>query len=180
MTLYRVFPYDTSARVSESGGPLFAPRSGFGRIWNPDLYHELYLSTSAAGAISEAFGRLDTWKPGLFSGRDRPYAIVAFNLSDGSAICNLDSAGRLLAYDLSPSSVVTRDRDISRAWAKRIYRTGQWIGIAWWSRYDSRWQSVGLWNKKSLRLIGKPEILSVRHPAVQEAATLLPRHLEFS
>jgi hypothetical protein len=56
-------------------------------------------------------------------------------------------------------------------------RSKKWIGIAWWSRYDSRWQSLGLWSRKQLRLKGDPEVLSVEHSAVQEAATLLPRHL---
>ena len=180
MTLYRVFPYDSSARTSEPGGPMFAPRSGLGRIGNPDVYHELYLSTTAAGAISEAFGRLDTWRPVLFAGRDRPYALAAFSCPDRSSICDLDSAARLLTYDLAPSAVVTRDRRISQTWSKRIYKTRRWIGIAWWSRYESRWQSMGLWSKKGLQLKGTPETLSVRHPAVAEAAALLPRRLEFS
>jgi hypothetical protein len=60
VTLYRVFPFDGTARPTDPGGPMFASRSGFGRIGNPDLYQELYLSTAAAGAISEAFGRLDS------------------------------------------------------------------------------------------------------------------------
>jgi hypothetical protein len=180
MTLYRVFPYDASAGPSEPGSPAFAPRSGFGRIGNPDLYHELYLSTTAAGAISEAFGRLDTWNPAVLARPDRPYALASFDLADRAAICNLDNAGRLLACDLAPSAVVTRDRNVSRTWATRIYKTRRWAGIAWWSRYDSQWQSLGLWNKRGLRLKGTPEILSVHHPAVQEAATLLPRRLEIS
>lgn len=66
----------------------------------------------------------------------------------------------------------------SQAWAVRIHQSKKWIGIAWWSRYDSRWRSLGLWNRKQLRLKGDPEILSVEHAAVRDAAALLSRHLD--
>ncbi|MFZ0030446.1 MAG: RES family NAD+ phosphorylase [Candidatus Cybelea sp.] len=180
MTLYRVFTFDATARPAGSGGPMFASRSGFGRIGNSDLYHELYLSSTAAGAVSEAFGRLDTWTSALFAGRDRPYALAAFYLDDRAAICDLDNAARLLAYGLAPSDVVARDRSKTQAWAARIYKTDRWVGIAWWSRYESGWQSIGLWDVSNLQLKGEPERLSVRHAAVQEAAALLPRRLELS
>jgi hypothetical protein len=175
--LYRVFPLDVGARASEPGGALFVPRGGAGRIANPDLYHELYLSSTAVGAISEAFGRLDTWTPATLARPDLPYALVAYELPDRAAICDLDNAGRLLSYSLQPSDVVARERQVTQAWAARIFRSERWIGIAWWSRYDSRWKSLGLWNRKQLRLKRDPEVLSVEHAAVQEAAALLPRHL---
>lgn len=177
MTLYRVFPFEPSARPSEPGGALYAPQAGAGRIANPELYRELYLSNSAAGALSESFGRLDMWTPAMFSDADRAYALATYDLLDSAPICDLDSPARLLAYDLRPSNVVARDRSITQAWAERIYRSQKWVGIAWWSRYDSRWRSLGLWNRKQLRLKSKPELLSLEHPAVREAAALLPRRL---
>jgi hypothetical protein len=178
MTLYRVFPYDAAARPSQPGGALYAPVGAAGRIANPDLYDELYLNSSPAGALSEAFGRFDTWTEAMFARRDRPYALATYELPDRAAICDLDNAARLLAYDLRPSGVVARERGVTQAWAARIHGTKKWIGIAWWSRYDSRWCSLGLWNRKLLRLKGGPDVLSLAHPAVQEAAVLLPRHLE--
>jgi hypothetical protein len=177
MRLYRVFPFDDSAPLTEPGGALFAPFSGAGRIANPTLYSELYLSTTAVGALSEAFGRLDTWTSTMLNDRHRRYAIAEFELYDDAAICNLNNAGRLLSYELAPSEVVALDRGITQAWAARIYRTKKWIGIAWWSRYDSRWQSVGLWQRRDLRLIKTPDVLSLEHAAVRQAATLLPRRI---
>lgn len=178
MILYRVFPIDATAHPPEPGGALYAPPGSAGRIANPDLYRELYLSSTAAGALSEAFGRLDTWTQAMFLQRDRPYALATYELPDRAAICDLDNAGRLLAYELQPSDVVARERSVTQAWAARIYKSERWIGIAWWSRYDSLWRSMGLWNRRRLRLRGNPELLSVDHVAVQEAATLLPRRLE--
>jgi RES domain-containing protein len=180
VTLYRVFAFDAAGRSSQPGGALFAPPAGAGRIANPELYYELYLSTTAAGAVSEVFGRLDTWTQTLFAGRGLPYAIARYELYDSAPVCNLDNAARLLALDLAPSDVVARDRTVTQSWAARIYACKKWIGIAWWSRYESRWQSMGLWNRKQLRLKGRPELLSTRHPAVLEAVALLPRRLELS
>jgi len=178
MKVYRVFPYDRTARPSEPGGALFVPVESAGRIANPSLYCELYLSSTAAGALSEAFGRLDVWTQAMFTQRDRQYALATYELSDRAAVCDLDNAGRLLAYDLAPSEVVARDRRVTQAWAARIYRSKKWIGIAWWSRYDSRWRSMGLWNRKHLRLKADPELLSAEQRVVQHTAELLPRHLD--
>jgi hypothetical protein len=178
MKLYRVFPFDAEARPSEPGGALFAPYGGNGRIANPNLYRELYVSSTAVGALSEAFGRLDTWTSAMFAGGSGPAALASYELPDQAEICELDNAGPLLAYDLRPSDVVARERSVTQAWATRIYQSGKWIGIAWWSGYDSRWRSLGIWNRRQLRLIGGPELLSVDHAAVREAAALLPRRLE--
>jgi hypothetical protein len=175
MTLYRVFPYDPAAPLSQPGGALYTPFGAAGRIANPDLYNELYLSNSAVGALSEAFGRFDTWTQEMFAQGDRPYALATYELPDRIAICDLDNPGRLLAYDLRPSNVVARDRSVTQAWAARIHRSNKWIGTAWWSRYDSRWRSLGLWNREQLRLEQDPEVLGIEHAAVQEAAALLPR-----
>lgn len=181
MRLYRVFPFDPEAKPSERGGALFAPRGRAGRIANPKLYAELYVSSSVAGALSEAFGRLDTWNEEMLVVRDRAYALATYEFpEDRAAVCDLDNAARLLAHGLRPSDVVARDRNVMQAWAERIYRSGKWAGISWWSRYDSRWRSLGLWNRKHLRLINSPEPLTIRHAAVRKAADLLPRRLDGS
>jgi hypothetical protein len=178
MTLYRVFPYDAAAPPSQPGGALYTPLGAAGRISNPELYRELYLSSSASGALSEAFGRFDAWTQAMFAQRGQPYALATYELPDQAAICDLDNAGRLLAYDVRPSDVVARERRLTQAWAARIHQSKKWIGIAWWSRYDSQWQSLGLWSRRQLRVKRDPEALSLEHAAVQEAAALLPRHLE--
>jgi RES domain len=178
VTLYRVFPFDANARPSEPGGATFVPRSSGNRISNPELHDEMYLSNTPAAALGEAFGRFDTWTEAIFTQMGKSFALATFEMPDGAAICDLDDAGRLLAYELSPSEVVARDRSVTKIWAARIYQSKKWLGIAWWSRYNSRWRSVGLWSRRQLRLRGGPEVLSTEHSAVQEAAALLPRRLE--
>jgi hypothetical protein len=179
MRLYRVFHFDVEAKSSEPGGALFASRNGTGRIANPKLYKELYLSSTAAGALSEAFGRLDTWSEEMLARPDVRTRSQPTNCeTNEAAVCDLDNAARLLAYDLHPSEMVARDRVVTQAWAGRVYSSGKWAGISWWSRYDSRWRSLGLWNRKDLRLSEPPELLTIRHPAIRQAAELLPRRLD--
>lgn len=177
MTLYRVFPFDPSARPTDPGGALFVPARDDGRIANPDLYSELYLSTAPAGAVSEAFGRFDVWDASMLSRYRHHFALAEFELDDSANICELDNAGRLLSYNLAPSDVVARDRVVTQAWAARIYATKKWIGISWWSRYDASWQSMGLWQRRGLHLQNAPEVLTLQHPALLEAAAQLPRWL---
>ncbi len=177
MRVYRVFPYDPDADAHEPGGTLFAASSAANRLANPSLFSELYVSDSPVGAIAEAFGRLDVWSAMMLQRTGHPYALAAYDVVEDERICNLDNACRLLAYRLNPSDVVATERETTQAWAARIYEADQWIGISWWSRYDSRWQSMGIWDRASLAAIGTPEELSPTHPALVEAASVLPRQI---
>jgi RES domain-containing protein len=136
--LYRVFPHVRDVPPGAAGSALFIPPQGGGRLDNPDLFQVLYLSDSAAGAIAEA------------------------------AVCDLDDARQLLELDLRPSQVVSRVYQTTRSWARRIYTAGQpgvgrWSGVTWWSYYDPRWKSYGLWETDRLRHEAV-EALNLDHP----------------
>jgi hypothetical protein len=45
----------------------------------------------------------------------------------------------------------------------------------WWSFYEPRWASFGLWNIAGLTVAGDPEPLTMAHDAVQDAAALIRR-----
>lgn len=130
---------------------------GAGRIDNPSLYSVLYLSDEAAGAIAEAFGRFPEWSPAMLEGSPAlpgsQRAIARFECGSEVAVCDLDDAARLLALGLRPSEVVTRDYTRTRAWARAVYEQGEWSGVRWWSYYDARWGSIGLWNTEGLELV---------------------------
>jgi hypothetical protein len=97
-----------------------------------------------------------------------------YRIPDDSPICDLDDSGRLLELGLKPSDVVTRDYDRSRAWARKIYDRKQWIGARWWSYYDPRWGSIGLWEAGGLELIDvRP--LKLTDPEVRDAARTIAR-----
>lgn len=179
-TLYRVFPWLTTAAVGEPGHPTFVPSLGAGRIDNPDSYLALYLSDGPGGACAEAFFFKTVWDTkmlrGLPSLRGSVQAIASLDLDPDVRICDLDDAGRLLELNLRPSQVVTRDRPVTQTWALRIFREARWAGIRWWSYYDPRWGSHGVWDTGALDL-NSVEPLTLDHPAITEAAEILNRRV---
>jgi hypothetical protein len=178
--LYRVFPYLAASAKNEPGGSLYVPPQGGGRIDNPELYAVLYLSDSPAGAIAETFGRFPEWTPTILEGNPSlpgsARAIARYRLAEGAPVCDLDDPQELLALGLRPSDVVTRDYARSRAWARRIYEPRAWLGVRWWSYYDSKWASFGLWDIRQLR-IEDVNLLRLEDPAFVEASRTIVRRL---
>jgi hypothetical protein len=183
VVLYRVFPYLKTAPDDAPGGALYTPGRGGGRIDNPELYSALYLSDAAAGAIAEAFGRFPVWTAAMLGGSPSlpgsARAIAHYELTGDEPVrnlpvCNLDDARQLLAFKLRPSDVVTRDYTRSRTWAKRIYSTGRWSGVRWWSYYEPKWASFGLWNLRRLK-IKEIALLQLDSPALLEASRTIVR-----
>jgi hypothetical protein len=178
--LYRVFPYLASAPADEPGGALYIPPQGGGRLDNADLYYVLYLSDAAAGAMAEAFGRFPEWTGAILEGSPSlpgsVRALARYRLADKARICDLDDPRRLRALSLRPSDVVSRDYARTRGWARRIYESGAWAGVRWWSYYDPRWASFGLWDRRRLTLAGV-EPVGIDDPAFVEAARTIVRRI---
>jgi hypothetical protein len=173
-----VLPWVAGARKGEAGHPLHrASRQGAGRVDNPEHYRVLYASDAAAGAVAEAFGNHAVWTAMLLRGRpDLPGSIRALATFDAAGIeaLDLDDARRLVERELRPSAVVARDRSLTQRWALRIFEERRWAGIRWWSHYDSRWGSFGLWDVAKLTLLDVAPLVS-DHPALVEAAAALSR-----
>jgi len=181
LRLYRVCPFRADATAEQPGHPLFVPHpKGAGRIDSPASYSVLYLSSAPGGAVAEAFGSLPRWTAAMF---DTPSlvrgsrALATYDLADPSGVLDLDDPDALKRLGLRPSDIVTRDRLVTQRWALAAYREHRWIGVRWWSYYDPRWHSYGLWDISSLRLTGT-EILGLGHAAIVEAAGVLGRPLE--
>jgi hypothetical protein len=179
-TLYRVFPWSRAARPGEPGHPLHVPGGAAGRIDNPEHYRTLYLSDGAGGACAEAFDYRPMWDERMLRGSPAlpgsVHALGTYTLTPDSTVCDLDDAARLVDLGLRPSAVVTRDRRATQAWALRIFDEHRWGGIRWWSYYDPRWGSHGVWALEALTLEAV-EPLALDHPAVVEAAEVLNRPL---
>lgn len=181
MEFWRVLNYNAAAAdPSSNGHPLYIwPRQGAGRVDDPDHdYLILYVGDSAEGAIAEAFGSYSAWRPEIL---DPPPAAPAGTVKalvryEGDpAILDLDDPGVLQDWALRPSSVVSRDRASTQQWARSMYETGDYAGVSWWSFYEPRWASYGLWDTSALTVVGTPEVLTLSHPAVEEAAALIRR-----
>jgi hypothetical protein len=178
--LYRVFPFVAEAAPREPGGALYLPPQKAGRLDNPELYSVLYFSDAASGAIAEAFGRFPEWTPAILGGSPSlpksVRAIAHYGLPDDTPLYDLDDPAELRKLGLRPSEVVSRDYAITRAWARRIYEQGAWAGVRWWSYYDPRWNSIGLWNSSRLRLEAVHP-LHLEDPALIEAGRVIARRI---
>lgn len=150
MKTYRVFPHLTNAADDEPGGVLYALAQGAGRFDNAGQYRIRYASTTPEGAIAETFGRLSEWRPAMLIGPpslpSSTYAIVELTLSDDLRLCDLDDPRRLMMLNLRPSDVVARNYETTTAAALRIYESGKYDGLGWWSYYEPKWTSLGFWN----------------------------------
>jgi hypothetical protein len=163
------------------GHPLFVPAStGVGRVDNPGQYDVLYLGDSAAGAMAEAFGWAQTWNASLFRGipamTGSVRALATYELDDvDAAVCDLDDARRLVDLGLRPSQVVTRDRVVTQRWSADIYASARFAGVRWWSYYDPRWGSYGLWDVSSLSVTSVTVLDDIEQPDFVAAAEVLNR-----
>ena len=63
---------------------------------------------------------------------------------------------------------------MTRAWALLVHREKRFAGVRWWSYYDSRWGSYGLWDLRRMRAKSVTP-LDREHAAVLEAAATLAR-----
>jgi hypothetical protein len=156
------------------------PGGAAGRTDNPEHYRTLYLSDGAGGACAEAFHYRPVWDERMLA--DSPslpgsiQALGTYTLAPRSTVCDLDDAARLVEMGLRPSQVVTRDRQVTQAWALRVFDQRRWAGIRWWSYHDPHWGSHGIWAVEDLQ-VENVEALTLDHPAVAEAAEVLNRPL---
>lgn len=183
MEFWRVFNWHPGATgPKENGHPLHVwPRQGDGRVDDPDRdYLVLYVGDSPEGAVAEAFGKYPSWTSAILDPPPGtpPGTVKALARYTGSpALLDLDDPNILQDWALRPSGVVSRDRDSTQEWARRMYDAGGHAGVSWWSFYEPRWASTGLWDVSMLRVDGTPEKLTLDHPAVQDAAGLIKRLL---
>jgi RES domain len=180
--LYRVYPHRDGAGTSEPGHALYRNHlQRRGRIDNAQHYLTLYASSAAAGAIAEVFADEAQWSHAIFSAyavRPNTYmALAQIDLPENLRACDMDNPGRLLALGLRPSQVVARDLSLTQAWALRIFQRSEFDGICWWSFYEPRWTSYGIWNVDLRRVRVASVRLGPEHPAVAEAADLIHRRV---
>jgi hypothetical protein len=178
--LYRVFPSLPESAADEPGGALYVPPQQCGRIDNPGLYRVFYASDAEAGAVAEAFGRFPEWTPAILEGTPSlpgsVRALARYRLSETAKICDLDDPEQLRRLGLRPSDVVSRDYNRTRAWARRIYQAGSWAGVRWWSYYDPRWSTFGIWDTRGVAL-EETRSLTLRDPAFVSAGLAIARRI---
>jgi hypothetical protein len=191
--LWRAFPWD---RAAPDGAPFslrsVAPgfRQNYGRF---DLHGQpsvLYLAQTPAHAVAEVLRGLKS-HPGdpstrhrladedLLGPRGLPRVVVGARLPARVADAVPDFArGEVLArFDVRADELCSRDRRVTQAAARRIHAHPDAVpGFCWWSALHGDWHVVLLFlDRVGIGEIqfGEPEVLTVDHPAVAEAAEAL-------
>ncbi len=183
--LYRAFPMLPGAEPGDPGGPLYVPRhiQGANRHDNPREYGAIYASRTARSAVAEWLRRL---RGGPLVGRDlqRPdgarMALAALDDAPVTGLVDLDDPRNLVARELRPSGVATRDRRRTRRLALGIFEEGG-DGFEWWSTIEASWINVTLFAERALQrltLAAEPEPLALDQPAVRDAAAALGVRIE--
>jgi hypothetical protein len=178
--LWRVLPWDPSARPANPGGALWFPRpfQGTGRHDNPASYGCLYLTERAASAIAEAlapFRGTGDLRPELLARMGRPLAVAELELADDAALIDLDDPAVLAAERLRPSQVATARRARTQEDAARLFDAHpETAGLRWWSTLEGSWINVTLFDRAAPKLsVRAVRPLAASDDDVREAARFL-------
>jgi len=159
--LWRVLPWDPSARPGAPGGALWFPRpfQGTARHDNPPRYGCLYLTEAPVSAIAEAlapFRGTGDLLPEMLSRMGRPLALAQLELRDAELL-DLDDPAVLVEAGLRPSQVATNRRNVTQADAARLFDAHPGAaGLRWWSTLEASWINATLFDRAapSLRVRG--------------------------
>lgn len=175
---WRVFPWDPAAGPGAPFSARYvvpAERQRHGRF---DLGSSpvLYLAESPEHAVAELL------RP--FTGRclsdaqlvnaGHPLALVEVRLDPGvaSRLADLTDPAVLVACDIRPDQLASRNRMLTQAVSKSLFDRGL-PGFRWWSALHGDWHAVLLFLTRISPVemsYGNPEPLRVSHPAVVAAA----------
>jgi hypothetical protein len=177
--LWRVLPWDPSARPASPGGALWFPRpfQGAARHDNPARYGCLYVTEEPESAIAEALapfrgtGDLD---PEMLIRMGRPLALARLELR-GARLLDLDDPAVLVEAGLRPSQVATNHRAVTRPDAARLHDAHpDAAGLRWWSTLEASWINATLFDRAAPRLrVRDVGVLAPGDDPVRAAAAFL-------
>jgi hypothetical protein len=189
--LWRAFPWD---REAPEGGP-FSVRSvapphmqNYGRFDLNGRPSVLYLAQTPAHAVAEVLRGLKRnpadplrhrLSPGDLTGAGHPRALVPVRLPAPLAdrVPDFGCGETLERFGVRADELSSRERRVTQAAARRIHQHGDRVpGFCWWSAFHGDWHVLLLFlDRAGLDALewGTPEILTVDHPAVREAAEVL-------
>ena len=177
---WRVFPWHAGAVPGSRFSPSHVPEpTGRGRFDLPrDLSPVLYVAATPDHAVGEL---LQPWRgrplePSHLTRAGLPLAIVEVGVPPDTAgsLADLCDASHLSATGINPDATASRIRAVTQSIARGAWDAGH-SGIRWWSSFWGDWHTVVLFTARMSGgpHVGVPEVLTVDHPAVAEAASLL-------
>jgi hypothetical protein len=178
--LWRVLPWDPSARATAPGGALWFPRpfQGAARHDDPARYGCLYVAEDPVSAVAEAlapFRGAGDLHPDMLTRMGRALALAQLTLDDGAHLLDLDDPAVLVRERLRPSQVATADRARTRRDAAHLHDAHPHAaGLRWWSTLEASWINVTLFDRAAgLLRVRKVRPLTQGDDAVAAAARFL-------
>jgi hypothetical protein len=178
--LWRVLPWDPSARPGAPGGALWFPRpfQGTARHDNPSSYGCLYVTEAPVSAIAEAlapFRGTGDMEPEMLTRMERPLALARLELREGARLLDLDDPAVLLDAGLRPSEVATNHRNVTQPEAARLHEQHpNAAGLRWWSTLEASWINATLFDRAARRLrVRDVRALAAADEDVRAAAAFL-------
>jgi hypothetical protein len=185
MKLYRVFPWDSAAKLHEPNGAFFLNREkqGSTRHGIPHLDGVLYCCRTALSAVAE---RIKSFRGRVLGNEDlvlngKPAGLAVLEIDDNLTLTDLTKVGTLAQLKIDPWEVATHDYAITQRLSSKLFERGA-PGFLWWSSLEAKWVNVTLFESRTvsfLRLLEPVTALHTQHPDVVEASrqlgVLLPR-----
>jgi hypothetical protein len=138
----------------------------------------LYIAETRAHAVGELIQpwRGHSLRPGHLVRAGLSLALVEIRVPRASArkVADLCDPVRLTALDTAPDTTASRSREKTQPIARAAWDAGH-HGLRWWSSFWGDWHTVVLFTARLSGdlAFGEPRALTVDHPAVTEAASLL-------
>jgi RES domain-containing protein len=173
---WRVFPWDPAAKSGEPFSPAYVyPNQGSGRFDLRDV-PVLYLAETAVHAVAEKLQRFRGQRIDRHDLEESgwPLALVECRLPL-QKIADLCDPDVLAKHHIAPDVLASRDLGKTQGVARKLHTEGHG-GLRWWSALSGDWHTIVLFvDRVSAGDLdyGKPELLTLSHPAVTEAATAL-------
>jgi hypothetical protein len=177
-SLWRVFPWDPSARVGDAYSPGYLPaQSGQGRFDLPlqGNASSWYFAETPEHAVGEKIQDLRGrgLEDEFLLERGHRLALCPVELSDSVPISDFCIPSHLVERDVMPDRLAYRDRDVTRAIVRRLRAADPHLaGLRWWSALFGEWHTRVLFSDRlpeNALSFGEPEHLVLDSPAVVAA-----------
>lgn len=178
--VWRVFPWDRSAPEGERFSVTYVPPGqGKGRLDLPGVPGAvIYCSETPEHAVAEMIQHYRGQvleEPDLRAG-GHDLALVDLTLAPElrERVLDLCDPAVLVRLGVRPDETASHDRKVTQGIASRIHGAG-YAGLRWWSALTGDWHAVVLFRDRldPPPAYGSPELLTMDHPAVVEAARML-------
>ena len=149
---------------------------GAGRFDVPDLTPVWYLAETPAHAVAEILQGLRNQPLDIndLIRFGRPLALVRVTL-DPAQLLDLCDPEILSHHNIRPDALAAWDFTRTHAIARQLYGA-ECVGFRWWSALSGDWHSSVVFHEKLTEdqlIFGDPEPLTLRSPAIVEAAKRL-------